>query len=120
MTNGRLDMDILDELRTEFGNDILVDLLRLAKSSAETEISALVEQINQRSVFRMRRIAHSLVGILGQYGATEAANCARQAQAASEEDLVPAALRLVEASRAAIDDLHSYAETVAMAMPKVA
>ena len=112
MPKPKLDTDVLDELRTEFGVDILVDLLRMARSSAETELNELSRQIDVRGAQKMRRIAHSLVGILGQYGAMDAARCAKETQIAPDEDLEQHARILIESGRSALDELHSFAEAL--------
>ena len=108
----KLDTEILDELRTEFGVDILVDLLHMAGSSAESELNELSRQIDLRAAYKMRRIAHSLVGILGQYGVTDAARCARETQIASDDDLEQHARILMENGRAALDELRRFTETL--------
>ena len=112
MTKPKLDTAILDELRTEFGVETLVDLLHLAHSSAETELNELSRQIDMRGALKMRRIAHSLVGILGQYGATDAARCARETQIASDEDLEQHARILIESGNAALAELRRFTETL--------
>ncbi|MBY0610775.1 MAG: Hpt domain-containing protein [Beijerinckiaceae bacterium] len=120
MTPPKLDIDILDELRSEFGVDILVELLRMAKASAETELDELSRQIDAGSSLKTRRIAHSLVGILGQYGAMEASRLARETQHADDAELFAQAAALVEAGREALTELRRYADEAEPVKTKVA
>ena len=110
MTPSKLDIDVLDELRAEFGVDILVELLRMAEASAENELDELSRQIDSGSRLKTRRIAHSLVGILGQYGAMEAARRARETQHAGDDEIFEQAACLVQAGREALEELRRYAD----------
>jgi len=107
-----LDTAILDEMRSEFGVATLVELLRLAGTSAESELAELQRQIEAGGDVKVRRIAHSLVGILGQYGATEAARCARETQMADDDALESQARELVCQGRAALQALRQLAESL--------
>ena len=113
-----LDHDVLDELRMEFGVGTLLELLQLAKSSADSELDELDRQLEQGAGTKIRRIAHSLIGILGQYGALDAARLARLTQTAADDALDPAARALIDAGRAAIEELRLYADEIALTEPQ--
>lgn len=113
MQSTKLDTGILEDMRAEFGIETLVELLCLASTSAENELCELVRQIEAGADGKVRRIAHSLVGILGQYGAANAARCARETQTAEDEVLVAQARELVAEGQAALIELKQLSETLA-------
>ncbi len=120
MQSDILNLEILDELKSEFGTDTLLELLQLARDSATAELAALISQIEAGSDVKIRRIAHSLVGILGQYGGIYAARCAREAQTAPDDALVEKAWVLMDAGQAMIEALRHYAVSLSQERPAAA
>ncbi len=105
----KLDLAILAELEHEFSPQVLRDLIKLTVESAERELVALAGAIETGSNAELRRIAHRMVGIFGQYGASKASSAARNVQAADESMVVPACSRLLQAGRTALVQLRQYA-----------
>ena len=90
-----LDETVLDELQTDLGADLFLQLARQALAAANEELQRLLEAAQDGNHATVASVAHRLSGLLGQFGAVAVQDAAAAVEARPDD---PAALATLAAA----------------------
>jgi signal transduction histidine kinase/FixJ family two-component response regulator len=106
--------DMLAELEEVCGTAVFEQLLLKAVENIETEHQRMVDALKGRDFETLRRAAHKLVGVLGQYGSQRGAVAAASVET-SDDDMLPGRVeRLQGEIECALETLRERRKSMAM------
>lgn len=97
-----IDRVALEELRQSVGEEAFARLLMRFRQDADDSLGELDAAAQARDPARLRKAAHRLVGLFGQFGATGAAEDAAAVELASDDDIAGHVTVLITSGRRAL------------------
>ncbi|WP_439610844.1 ATP-binding protein [Reyranella sp.] len=97
-----VDRVALEELRQSVGVEAFERLLMRFRQDAEESLDELDSAAQARDPARLRRAAHRLAGLFGQFGAMRAAEAAAAVELASDDDIAGHVMLLLTSGRRAL------------------
>lgn len=82
-----IDRGALEELRLSVGDEAFARLLKRFRQDVEESLGELEAATQAHEPVRLRKAAHRLVGLFGQFGAAHAAEAAAAVELASDDDI---------------------------------
>lgn len=105
---GRLDADALVELRDAVGAEAFVRLLARFQQDAAASLDQVEAAVAAGDLVSLRKAAHRLAGLFGQFGAPQAAEAATAAEIADDAEIMGHISELRRQGPAAVEGLKSW------------